>query len=95
MSSGKAFPPRVWVHPERPMAAWTHDVGKDLGHIEFLSLKEHSALLEAKDKEIERLREALRKCVLWAECVSMKLENRNEINWTYLNDAREALAGGK
>lgn len=37
-------------------------------------------------------REALRKAVLWAECVSVRLENREGINWTYLTEAREALA---
>lgn len=43
-------------------------------------------------KERDTLAEALRKCVLWAECMSMRCErDRDNINWSYLNDAREAL----
>jgi RecJ-like exonuclease len=40
--------------------------------------------------------EALRKCVLWAECLSMRCErDRDNINWSYLNDARKTLAAVK
>ncbi len=43
--------------------------------------------------ERDTLAEALRKCVLWAECMSMRCErDRDNISWSYLNDAREALA---
>lgn len=51
-------------------------------------------LLKERDKlreENGRLMEVLRKAVLWAECISSKLPNREEINFTYLNIAREAL----
>ena len=44
----------------------------------------------------DTLAEALRKCVLWAECMSMRCErDRDNINWSYLNDAREVLAAVK
>jgi uncharacterized coiled-coil DUF342 family protein len=44
-------------------------------------------------KQRDTLAEALRKCVLWAECMSMRCErDRDNISWSYLNDAREALA---
>lgn len=40
-----------------------------------------------------RLREALRDCVWWAECVSRRVtEDRESINWTGLEIARKALA---
>ena len=52
-------------------------------------------LAEAR-KQRDTLAEALRKCVLWAECMSMRCErDRDNINWSYLNDAREALAAVK
>jgi hypothetical protein len=38
----------------------------------------------------DELVEALRKTVWWAECVVGK--SRNEINWTHLNEGRQALA---
>ena len=43
--------------------------------------------------EVANLREALRVCVLWAESVSGRVtEDRDSINWTGLQVAREALA---
>lgn len=36
--------------------------------------------------------EGLRRVILWAECASAKMESRENINWTYLNDGRAALA---
>jgi len=40
-----------------------------------------------------KLREALRKVVLWAECCSAKLspQDRLQLNWTALNEARAIL----
>lgn len=35
--------------------------------------------------------EALRKAILWAECISARMETRDQINWTYLNEARATL----
>ena len=47
-------------------------------------------------KQRDTLAEALRNCVLWAECMSMRCErDRDNINWSYLNDARVALAAVK
>ena len=44
----------------------------------------------------DTLAEALRKCVLWAECMSMRCErDRENINWSYLIDARKSLAAVK
>lgn len=34
------WPPRVWVNPNRPIAAWTTDESKSLGNVEYLSLSE-------------------------------------------------------
>ena len=57
-----------------------------------LQSKELAEAMEQRDT----LAEALRKCVLWAECMSMRCERyRDNINWSYLNDAREALAAVK
>ena len=41
--------------------------------------------------EREKLKEALRKAILWAEGASTRITDRENINWTYLNEAREAL----
>jgi hypothetical protein len=51
--------------------------------------EEHKTITAQRD----RLAEALRKCVLWAECMAMRCEtDKDNINWSYLNDARETLA---
>ena len=45
------------------------------------------------ERERNKLREALRDCVWWAECVSRRVtEERESINWTGLQIARMALA---
>lgn len=49
------FPPRVWVNPKRPVAAWTTDESKSLGNVEYLSLTEHQAALDEKDRSIAQL----------------------------------------
>ena len=42
-------------------------------------------------KVVDDLGEGLRKTILWGECCSMRLgESRESINWTYLNDGRNA-----
>jgi len=52
--------------------------------------------LQEVTKQRDALAEALRKCILWAECMSMQCErDRDNINWSYLNDARETLAAVK
>ena len=44
-------------------------------------------------QQVAKLREGLRKAILWGECLSVRIEtDRGSINWTYLNDARQALA---
>ena len=48
--------------------------------------------LEIAWEQRDRLAEALRKAVQWADCASIHMENRHEINWTHLNEAKEALA---
>ena len=64
MSSGKAWPPRVWF-PSFPNGhskeciVYAHQKPWDAFDQEYLSLEESSALMQAKDKEIERLRAAL------------------------------------
>lgn len=49
---------------------------------------------EERDKKAKELVEALRKAVLWGECVSVRLNEiqRREINFKYFYAAREALA---
>lgn len=44
-------------------------------------------------KNIQELVEGLRKAILWAECCSSRIkgDERDNINWTYLNDARKIL----
>ncbi len=41
----------------------------------------------------ERMAEGLRKAILWGECISCRVKptEENKINWTYLEEAREAL----
>lgn len=57
---------------------------------------EQGNILEAMTKERDELLEALRKCVTWAEDMSAHYSgNREEINWTYLIEAREVLTSMK
>lgn len=44
------------------------------------------------EADAAELVEGLRRVILWAECASAKMESRENINWTYLNDGRAALA---
>lgn len=39
----------------------------------------------------DRLAEALRKAILWGDSASHHILHRQNINWTYLNEAKEAL----
>ena len=39
----------------------------------------------------DRLAEALRKAISWGLCASHRILDRENINWTYLNEAGEAL----
>lgn len=45
---------------------------------------------EAREQR-DRLAEALRKAILWGESASHRIFDRENINWTYLNEAKEAL----
>ena len=49
-----------------------------------------SALDEARGQR-DRLAEALRKAISWGDSASHHILHRQDINWTYLNEAREAL----
>lgn len=42
-------------------------------------------------EEVVPLIEALRKVIIWAECVSARVSDRSDLNWRYLNEAREVL----
>jgi hypothetical protein len=66
------------------------------GQIRVMSLSVIQELIHERNKlELQRnkLREALRVCVWWAESVSRRItEDRESINWTGLQQARKALA---
>jgi hypothetical protein len=47
--------------------------------------------LTSVTEQRDRLAEALRKAILWGESASHRIFDRENINWTYLNEAREAL----
>lgn len=51
--------------------------------------------LAAERALADRLAEALRKCVLWAEGASNKLIDREHINWSYLEESRKNLTAWK
>ena len=36
----------------------------------------------------EELKEGLRKAILWAESAAHRIEDRDDLNWAYLEDAR-------
>lgn len=55
------------------------------------AMLEYAAELQ-QDKEREHLVEALRKAILWAEACSFRIEDREQLNWTYLNEARAVYA---
>ncbi len=56
-----------------------------------ISKKEYDQAIEQWD----RLAEALRKAISWGDSASHHILHRQNINWTYLNEAREALAAVK
>ena len=45
---------------------------------------------EAREQR-DRLAEALRKAISWGDSASHYILHRQNINWTYLNEAKEAL----
>ena len=45
---------------------------------------------EAREQR-DRLAEALRKAILWGDSASRHILHRQNINWTYLNEAKQAL----
>lgn len=47
--------------------------------------------LTAVTEQRDRLAEALRKAILWGDSASHHILHRQNINWTYLNEAKEAL----
>lgn len=47
--------------------------------------------LKAVTEQRDRLVEALRKAILWGDSASHHIFHRQNINWTYLNEAKEAL----
>lgn len=57
-------------------------------------LAENAELKRERDEAREqrdRLAEALRKAISWGDSASHHILYRQNINWTYLNEAREAL----
>jgi hypothetical protein len=49
------------------------------------------------ERELSKVTESLRKAIVWAEAASHRITDRQNINWTYLNEARatlEAMQGG-
>lgn len=111
MSSGKAFPPRCWVHRD----SWKSDakyfftsMREKCDGDEYLSLEEHSALLAEKDKEIAKLKWQLSqfKVIGTDQCqsceggrVSLFMANQECISCNPTSydtyEQREALAGGE
>jgi hypothetical protein len=47
-------------------------------------------LIKVKEQR-DRLAEALRKAISWGDSASYHILDRQNINWTYLNEAKEAL----
>lgn len=86
MSSGKAFPPQLYLKDKLE------------NKIYYISEIEHLAIIEAKDKELARLRTALEKCARANERIMKNgkwgpdfVLSRIDIK-TF---AEQALAGGK
>lgn len=42
-------------------------------------------------EELAKVTESLRKAIVWAEAASHRITDRQNINWTYLNEARATL----
>lgn len=43
------------------------------------------------ERELAEVTESLRKAIVWAEAASHRITDRQNINWTYLNEARATL----
>jgi hypothetical protein len=50
-----------------------------------------SSLCREYREQRDRLAEALRKAISWGDSASYHILDRQNINWTYLNEAKEAL----
>ena len=61
-------------------------IGTMIDEIGMLQLKD-----KATTEQRDRLAEALRKAILWGDSASHHIRHRQNINWTYLNEAKEAL----
>ena len=66
--------------------------GKDINAVLDRYSIAYKSGYRAAESDAQELMEGLRKVIIWAECVSMKIEDRERINWTYLNDGREVLS---
>lgn len=43
------------------------------------------------ERERDKLADALRKAILWGDSASHHIRHREDINWTYLNEAKEVI----
>lgn len=109
MSSGKAFPPRLCItattlfNLTRGYSGNCRPIDKFINYPDdetYLSLREHSALLAEKDREIERLKEINSKFKFWGTDGCTKCETGRITLYYATNDCilckqKEALAGGE
>jgi len=51
----------------------------------------HANNMQEVTEQRDRLKEALRKAISWGDSASHHILYRENINWTYLDEAREAL----
>lgn len=103
MSSGKAFPPRLYLtatslyNLNNGYSGNFNTVRENFGFgcddTIYISMKEHSALIEAKDKEIERLRNFIVKVHKSSTCPATVLVAGQVLDGHDVT--KEALAGGK
>jgi len=73
---------------ERLDTAGIHSCNKDCQRPNCVLRRELKAVTEQRDE----LAEALRKAISWGDSASHHILYREKINWTYLNEAREAFA---
>jgi hypothetical protein len=56
-----------------------------------LDCRQLESELTTVTEERDRLAEVLRKAISWGDSASHHILHRQDINWTYLNEARETL----
>ena len=98
--SASSDTPETGAHMKKLPMAWDyfdHQTKEKMGSMEVEirtlrdELKAHQEDAVTHFIAREELKEGLRKAILWAESAANRIEDREGINWTYLEEARRVF----